>query len=92
MKIAKVVPLVKSGNKYTCTIYRSISLLPQFSNIFEKLFNSRLDSFITKYNLLSPSQYRFRQDMSPCHALVDLINGISQSLDANKYAVGVFID
>ena len=30
--------------------------------------------------------------MSTCHALVDLIDGISQSLDVKKYAVGVFID
>jgi len=30
--------------------------------------------------------------MSTCHALVDLTNGISQSLDANTYAVGVAID
>ena len=30
--------------------------------------------------------------MSTCHALVDLINGISQSLDAKTHAVCVFIE
>ena len=37
MKIAKVVPLFKSGEKNVFTNYRPISLLPQFSNILEKL-------------------------------------------------------
>ena len=50
IKIAKVVPLFKSMDEYTYINYIPISLLPQFSNILEKLFNSRLDSFITKYN------------------------------------------
>ena len=29
--------------------------------------------------------------MSTCHALIDLIDGISQSLDAKQYAMGLFI-
>ena len=92
MKIAKVIPLFKSGDKYMCTNYRPISLLPQFSKILEKLFSSRLDSFITKHKLINPSQYGFQQNMSTCHALIDLVDAITQSLDAKKYAIGVFID
>ena len=30
--------------------------------------------------------------MSNCHALTDLVDGITQSLDTKKYAIGVFID
>ena len=30
--------------------------------------------------------------MSTCHALIDLIDGLTQSLDAKQYASGVFID
>ena len=48
MKIAKVIPLYKSGNKHHFTNYRPVSLLPQFSKILEKLFNNRLDNFIDK--------------------------------------------
>ena len=43
MKIAKVIPLYKSGEKNIFTNYRPISLLPQFSKILEKLYNNRLD-------------------------------------------------
>ena len=48
MKIARVIPLFKSGYKHVFTNYRPVSLLPQFSKIFERLFNNRLDSFIEK--------------------------------------------
>ena len=39
MKIAKVIPIFKSGKKDSFTNYRPASLLPQFSKILEKLFN-----------------------------------------------------
>lgn len=41
MKIAKVVPLYKTGDRHHLTNYRPVSLLPQFSKILEKLFNNR---------------------------------------------------
>ena len=64
MKIAKVVPLFKCGEKNVFTNYRPISLLPHFSKILEKLYNNRMDTFLKKYDILSPSQYSFRSDMS----------------------------
>ena len=48
MKIARVIPLFKSGDKHVFNNYTPVSLLPQFSKILEKLFNNRLDSFIDK--------------------------------------------
>ena len=71
MKIAKVVPLYKSGSKNVFNNYRPVSLLPQFSKILEKLFNNRLVSFITKYDILSKNQYGFRSNRSTSMALVE---------------------
>ena len=48
LKIARVIPLFKSGDKHVFTNYRPVSLLPQFSKILEKISNNRLDSFIEK--------------------------------------------
>ena len=63
------------------TNYRPISLLPQFSNILEKLHNNRLDLFIDKGNILSPSQYGFRSSMSTTEGLLDLVEEITTSLE-----------
>lgn len=56
MKIAKVIPLYKNDNKHNLTNYRPISLLPQFSKILEKLFNSRSEKFIDKYQIINEGQ------------------------------------
>ncbi len=92
MKIAKVIPLYKTGNKHHFTNYRPISLLPQFSKILEKLFNNRLDTFIVKHKLLSDSQYGFRSNRSTSLAIIEAVEEITNAIEQKKYAVGLFID
>ena len=92
MKVAKVVPLFKAGDRSLFSNYRPISLLSQFSKILEKLFNERLDKFIDKFQLLNNCQYGFRSQMSTSHALLDLVEEITSSIDAKKISIGVFID
>ena len=46
LKIARVVPLFKGGDKNEIINYRPISLLPVISKIFEKLIHKRLISFL----------------------------------------------
>ena len=43
MKVARVLPLHKGGDKHDLSNYRPVSILPQFSKIIEKLFNNRLE-------------------------------------------------
>lgn len=92
MKVAKVIPLYKTGDKHNFTNYRPVSLLPQFSKILEKLFNTRLDTFIEKHKLLTDSQYGFRENRSTSLALMELIEEITNCVDNKKYAIGIFID
>ena len=42
LKVAKVVPLFKNGDKTILSIYRRISLLPAMSKIFEKIVYNQL--------------------------------------------------
>ena len=92
MKIAKVIPLFKNGNKSDFSNYRPISLLSQFSKILEKLFNERLQQFLNTNNILSNSQYGFRTHMSTVHAALELTESISDSIDSKQHCAGVFID
>ncbi len=92
MKIAKVVPLFKTGNKHLFTNYRPFSLLPQFSKILEELFDSRLEKFIDKYPLLTDRQYGFRKRRSTSLAILDSIEHVTSAIDQKAYATGLFID
>ena len=73
LKIAGVIPLYKAKEKDLSTNYRPVSLLPQFSKILEKIYYSRLDKFMSKHDILSNSQYGFRQNMSTNLALLELV-------------------
>ena len=92
MKIAKVVPLFKSGDNKMFNNYRPVSLLPQFSKILEKVFSSRLESFLNTYDIINEAQFGFRTKRNTTHALLKLIGGISDSIDKRKSTIGVFID
>ena len=54
LKLARVTPVFKGGNKNKTTSYRRISILSQFSlnHIFEKLLRDRLFNSISYYNSL----------------------------------------
>ena len=92
MKIAKVIPIFKSGNIEDFGNYRPISLLSQFSKILEKVFYIKLMSFVGKNNIISNSQYGFRANHSTAYAISDLVESISDALDDSHYAAGIFID
>ena len=92
MKIAKVIPMFKSGTKTDVTNNRPISLLPQFSKILYKLFLTRINSFLCANNILSSSQYGFRTNLSTSLAVMELIEEITNATDNKKHAIGVFID
>ena len=92
MKLAKVVPVYKKGEKRDCNNYRSISLVPNLSKIFEKLVHQKLALFLEKNKQLYQFQFGFRSKHSTSHALISLTEKIPVALDKNLFACGVFID
>lgn len=92
MKIAKIIPLFKSGNKKIFSNYRPVSVLPQFSKILEKLFYNRIISFVKTNSIMYNSQYGFRENHSTSLALMELFEKITSNLDNKLVTVGVFID
>ena len=84
--------MYKCKNKHIFINYRPISLLPQFSKILEKLFKTKLDTFIEKHSILNDSQYGFRSNRSTSLALLEITEQITSSLVKKLCTVGVFID
>ena len=92
MKIARVIPLFKTGNTKEFSNYRPISLLPQFSKILETNYHSRFKAFIDSNQIFYKSQYGFKKQMSTSLAIIELVEEITNSLDNHESTVGVFID
>ena len=64
LKIARIIPLFKSGDQDLYANYRPVSVLPVFSKFLEKVVYKRLYNFLTKYNILFDNQYGFRKNYS----------------------------
>ena len=92
LKMAKVIPVFKSGQKSSMDNYRPISLLSCFSKIIEKIVCTRLTCFLDVNNLISNSQYGFRKKHSTLHPLIHFQNFISSALDRKEHAVAIFCD
>ena len=92
LKVARVVPLFKSGDSSSPSSYRPISTLCIFNKIFEKLIHSRLTRFIDANNILSCKQFGFRKQTSTTHAIFTLIAEIHRSFNVKSYTTCLFLD
>ena len=92
LKIAKVIPIYKSGDPMLVQNYRPISILPLFSKIFERVVASRITSFITQHNILYKYQFGFRANHNTSLALILLTDEIYSAFNNNDSIVGLFLD
>ena len=92
LKNAKVVPVFKSGSSTIVSNYRPISVLNIFSKIYEKVLAARLNKFLSKNNILYDLQFGFRKSHSTYMALSTFVDKVTESIDQNKTAIGIFID
>lgn len=91
-KIAKVLPIHKSGSKVKKENYRPISILPIISLILERHVSIHLRNFLENNNLLYNRQSGFRPKHSCQTALAQLIDDWLLALDKNEYVGSVFLD
>ena len=92
LKISRVVPLFKAGDKSNFSNYRPVSVLPAISKLFERAFYNRLSNYLNELNILCKNQYGFRKGYSTSFGLIDLYDKISVALDNKEFAVGIFMD
>ena len=76
MKLAEVVPLYKSKEKFLMNNYRPISLLITISKLLEKVIYKRTYSLLQQTNQLYESQYGFQQGHSCENAISELVGEI----------------
>ena len=74
MKIAIIIPIYKNGKHEELNNYHPISVLPQFSKIFEKNFSRKCLLFIDRNNILYKNKYGFIAKSSTVHAHIHNYN------------------
>jgi hypothetical protein len=92
LKIAKIVPIFKKGDKTRLENYRPISILPIVDKIFEKLTLNRLNSFTSANEILCNNQHGFRHVYSTDTALIDMLRLVLPAFSKKSIAIAVFID
>ena len=92
LKVAKITPIFKKGEKYILGNYRPISILPVISKVLERIMYNRIYKHVTENNLLYHKQFGFQKNNSTSYAIIELINQIAESFDSKKFTLGVFID
>jgi len=92
LKTARVTPVFKAGDRAHVTNYRPISVLPVIGKIFEKCIASRLTCYISRFSLISPTQYGFLRGKSTVDAMVKLTGLLYESLNQKNHALGLFVD
>lgn len=91
-KIAIIKPVFKRGDREIVSNYRPISLITNFTKIFEKIIKVRIESFIKKYNLISGRQYGFQAGLSSEGAISALTRKMYDALDKGQPSLCMFVD
>ena len=92
LKMAKVIPVFKKGDREMITNYRPISLLNSINKIFEKIIDKRVRNFLDKYNLIYNYQFGFRKQHSTSLAVLEVIDECYKKLDEGYLAMGIYFD
>ena len=92
LKIARVTPIFKKENNTLVTNYRPISVLPCFSKLLEHVMYSHLYKFLVENNILYQKQFGFQNAHSTEHAILQLVNQITEAFSQGKYTLGIFLD
>ena len=91
-KIAKIIPIHKSGTKTDPSNYRPISVLSTVSKIFEKGIHSQLYNYLKEHNLLAQCQSGFRPLHSTHTSLLDVTEYLLANMNSGHMTGAIFLD
>lgn len=91
-KTSIITPVYKNGNATEIYNYGPISIIGNFSKIFEKCLKVRLNDHLNKHQILHKNQFGFRESKITSDAMFEIVNSIKNGLEKNNKCIAVFLD
>lgn len=92
LKVSLIYPVFKKGDTNIASNYRPISILPILSKVVERIMADQIMLYVTHFNILTPSQFGFRRNLSTTDAVSFFNRFISASFDRKSYIHATLCD
>ena len=93
LKVSKITPLHKKGDKSSPNNYRPIAQLSPFSKLFEQICMTQMTEFFDRENVLTSKQFGFRKSHSTIHPLINVKHYIEKKVHQQKeYVILISLD
>ena len=91
-KIASVTPIFKDGDREQPLNYRPISVISVPMKILERSVHDQIESYITRYEILTPDQSGFRKYHSTVTAATEIVDNLYHNMDSGMATAIAFLD
>ena len=91
-KLAHITPLFKKGSKCDPGNYRPVSLTSTLCKVLEKLITETIRDYLENHDLLSESQYGFRQNRSCTWQLLNVMEEWTDALEDKEAVECIYFD
>ena len=92
LKLSRVKPLHKKGDKTQIGNYRPIALLPSLSKIFERVMFDQLLAYLSNNNLLYINPFGFKPGHSTELAALRLVDHLLAQMNMYNLPTNIYID
>ena len=90
LKLSRVTPIHKGGDRNDPTNYRPVSIIPIFAKIYESVIHMYVSGYFATHNLYSATQYGFVAGRSTVSACADVMDFVHKAVDEH-YIVGMVL-
>ena len=92
LKLTRVVPVFKKGDRLSIKNYRPISTQIFLSKIYERVMQKRFVDFCDKYSLINKNQFGFQKNKSTSDAILLFTEQCYQNLENKNHLISVYLD
>ena len=91
-KSSRVIPIFKSGSKYSPLNYRPVSLTSSCCKVAEKLLAKHIVDYLEEFDIISNRQFGFRKGFSTEDQLLLTYSSIAAEVDKGQVVDAVYLD